>query len=188
MRVGSPHELKPGATILIRPDVGLLDRHGHWEKAADDLVQDVSVLEAGLPVALEQIYGRSPKEALEIVETISNARDDGDVTNLCRRLCATLRSKPPPWTQDGEWADFVAGLEVGLNERISTGNRRWWSLATRFRTCRYPAYATNYTVVCCEPRCDTKRHRTSQPATKRQLHSCSSYTLAAQSSPPCGVR
>ena len=59
----------------------------------------------------------------------------------------------------------MAGLEVGPNERISTGNRRWWSLATRFRTCRYPAYATNYTVVCCEPRCDTKRHRTSQADT-----------------------
>ena len=35
---GSPHELKPGDTVLLRPDVGLLDRHGHWEKAADDLV------------------------------------------------------------------------------------------------------------------------------------------------------
>ncbi len=125
---GSPHELKPGDTVLLHPDVGLLDRHGHWEKAADDLVQDVSVLEAGLPVepgALKQIYGRSLKEALEIVKKISHDRDDGDtpgVTDLCRQLCVTLLSKPPPpWTQDGEWANFVASLEVGLDERISTG-------------------------------------------------------------------
>ena len=125
--LGPPQELKPGDTILIRPDIGLLDRHGHWEPAANDLVQDVSILEAGLPVeagALEQIYGRSPKEALGIVKTISHARDDGDiprVTDLCRRLCATLKHEPPPWAQDGEWAEFVEGLEAGLDKRMRAG-------------------------------------------------------------------
>ena len=52
-----------------------------------------------------------------------------------------------------------------LRKLRQRANRQVWSLATRFHTCRYPAYATNYTVLCCEPRCDTKRHRTSQADT-----------------------
>lgn len=124
---GSPHELRAGDTVLIRPDVGLLDLHGHWEPAAGDLVRDVSVIEAGLPVepgALEQIYGQPPKGAVGILKEIDQARNDGDTPgadDLCRRLCAMLSTEPPPWAQAGEWADFVAGIEAALDERIRAG-------------------------------------------------------------------
>ena len=123
----SPHELRSGDTVLIRPDVGLLDLYGHWEPAARDLVRDVSVIEAGLPVepgALEQIYGQPPREAMGILREIDQARNDGDTPGadfLCRRLCVTLSTVSPPWAQAGEWADFVAGIEAGLDERIRAG-------------------------------------------------------------------
>jgi len=124
---GSPNELRPGDTVLIRPDAGLLDPHGHWEPTAGDLVRDVSVTEAGLPVepgALKQIYGQPPNKAVGILKEIDQARHDGDtsdVDDLCRRLCATLSTEPPPWSQAGEWADFIASVEAGLDERIRAG-------------------------------------------------------------------
>ena len=124
--LGSPRDLTPGSTILVHPDVGLLDRDGHWDPRASDLVRDVSILRSGLPVApglLHRIYGETPPEGAEqAVRAIGVARENDDAERSeeeCHRLVTALRTPAPPWIDNpAEWDDFIADLSIGLAERV----------------------------------------------------------------------
>ena len=124
----SPQDLRPGNTILIHTDVGLLDHDGHWEPRASNLVLDVSILSSGLPVVpgvLERIYGGNPpKGAVRTVKAIVRAREDGNteiVEEECHRLCSALRTTTPPRIDRAEWDDFVTDLKTGLDDRMREG-------------------------------------------------------------------
>lgn len=124
----SSQDLRPGSTVLVHADVGLLDLDGHWDPAATDAVLDVSILNSGLPIAsgvLRRIYGgAAPKGSERTINAIELARDEGDAETVqeeCYRLCKALLTASPPGISESEWAEFITDIENGIDTRIRSG-------------------------------------------------------------------
>ena len=124
-----PQAPRPGNTVLIRSDAGLLDRDGHWDPKATGPVLDVSIARSGLPVdttALKQLYGGTPPDGAEAAaEDSIKALDEDDaegVEGACRRLCESLHDAPPPMIEDvEEWNSLLDAVRSGIDYRSSQG-------------------------------------------------------------------
>ena len=127
--VDSPEHLRPGNTILIRTDVGMLDQDGHWDPATHDPVLDVSILRSGLPIApgvLKRLYGATlPNGVEKLVEDIVGDREGDDSESInthCRQLCNALGEAYPSLIKNRpEWDHLVTDLRSSVEDRIRRG-------------------------------------------------------------------
>ena len=109
-------DLRPRDQIVIASDRGLLDRFG-WNPAASEHVVDASLMGQGLPLdakAIERLCGIDATPQLTVALG-ANKHEDAD--QAVQAIRARLRETPAPsgWN-DGEWAEFTAGLGSDVEE------------------------------------------------------------------------
>lgn len=140
VELASSDDLKPGDTILILSDTGLLDRDGHWDPEATQPVLDVSISRSGLPVApgvVTRLYAGSLSEpSKDVVASVTKTcrdvekviaailaayyRDENEVINeQCRHLSRTLQALSASVDNLPRWNSFASAIEDGLASRIS---------------------------------------------------------------------
>ena len=109
--------IRPGDTILLRSDRGLLDEFG-WNPSSCDPVPDVALPGRGLPLdsgAIRRLCGLSLGNLVGRVVPATAADDlDPDPAEqaaaLDEILAALARATVPGWERD-EWSGFVAALD-----------------------------------------------------------------------------
>ena len=133
-------DLRPGDTIVLPSDRGLLDEFG-WNPSFDGPVVDVTALEWGLPLsasALERCC-RVSVGAL-VARALGDVADDGgedpgelERAEVVEQLAAELAAASPPGWDAPEWSALVDDLDrhvvIGRNEvarlcRTSDAGRR----------------------------------------------------------------
>ena len=112
----SGKDLRPGDTVVLPCDRGLLDSFG-WAPASRSPVVDMSLAEHGLPLdtaALRRLYGDLYRD-LSVGELIDTALGDGydaediDATEQAaavEQILAALVATPPGW-EPAEWNDVL---------------------------------------------------------------------------------
>lgn len=112
----SDGDLRPGDTVILPSDAGLLDADG-WNLSATDPVVDVSLLEHGLPLegtAFARLVHDSPRRELTDLLTLLT-EDDPDPQHqreLLDVLVAALQARQPSALPEEEWQGFVADLDL----------------------------------------------------------------------------
>lgn len=110
-------DVRPGDTIVLHTDLGLLDDYG-WEPTSRLPVVDMSLLDRGLPLdrkALHRLCQVSISDRL-IQTALGVGRDDEDVdppeqNRAVDQILAAVREADTPagWDQE-EWKGFVSSL------------------------------------------------------------------------------
>ena len=108
--------LRPGDTLVLPSDRGLLDEFG-WNPSSDAAVLDLSLRERGLPLdatAIRRICGVSPGGWLD--RALGSGADHEDIDPSERaeaidRILISLGTAIGHGWDSGEWDGFVAGLE-----------------------------------------------------------------------------
>ena len=111
----APHDLRPGAQVVLPTDRGLLDEFG-WDASATEPVVDVSLVGRGLPldaVAIKRLCDVSLGDAVSTAlgigdEEVDETERDGGV----REIVSRVRDAAPPRGWGGpEWTEFTDSLE-----------------------------------------------------------------------------
>ena len=111
-----PDALRPGDTLALPSDRGLLDEFG-WNPSSDAVVVDVSLREKGLPLdaaALRRVCGVSPGVWLDRALGSGEDHEDIDPSECAEsidQILTGLGSAAGHGWDPGEWDGFVAGLE-----------------------------------------------------------------------------
>lgn len=114
----SADDLKPGDTIVLPCDRGLLDEFG-WNPSATAPVADVSLLDRGLPLdasALRRLCGVDlalaslVNVALGVSDDDEGVDDDERMEAVERILDRLEEVLPPGWTEP-EWSGFLDSLD-----------------------------------------------------------------------------
>ena len=111
-----PDALRPGDTLVLPSDRGLLDEFG-WNPSSDAVVVDVSLREKGLPLdaaAMRRVCGVSPGAALDRALGSGEDHEDTDPSERAAaidQILIGLGSAAGHGWDPGEWDGFVAGLE-----------------------------------------------------------------------------
>ncbi|WP_419840755.1 type I-U CRISPR-associated helicase/endonuclease Cas3 [Candidatus Poriferisodalis sp.] len=112
-------ELRPGDSVVLPTDVGLIDQFG-WDATCRERAHDVALECAGLPLDAAAIRRLASVEVGGLVNTIlQNDVDEPDeeessaaLAHLIETLRATL---PPKWDEDS-WAGFLSALDPVVSE------------------------------------------------------------------------
>lgn len=110
----TPSRLRPGDTVVLRTDRGLLDEFG-WSSESTNIATDLSLLEHGLPLdaqALRLFCGASV--GAEVSRALQRERDEPDEIEqeaAIADLKENLGEHVPAVTDADAWRDFLASLE-----------------------------------------------------------------------------
>ena len=112
----SREELRPGDSIVLPCDIGLLDEFG-WDPSSASPVLDMSILEHGLPLdatALQRLCGISIGALID--RAFGIASDDEDIDDAERevaveRILTDLAAATPHGWEEREWQDLLAALD-----------------------------------------------------------------------------
>ena len=111
----SSGDLRPGDSLVLPSDRGLLDEFG-WDPSSLSPVVDVSILEHGLPLdaaALQRLCGISIGGLID--RALGIAGDDEDIDDAERAeavegiLTALAAARPAGW-EEGEWQNLLDAL------------------------------------------------------------------------------
>ena len=109
-------DLRPGDTIVLPCDRGLLDEFG-WDPSSTSPVVDISILEHGLPLdaaALQRLCGITTGALIDRALGISEDHEEIDEAERSEALEEILtvltEATPQGWQQD-EWQDLLAALD-----------------------------------------------------------------------------
>ena len=108
--------LRPGDTLIVPSDRGLLDEFG-WNPESNAPVLDVSLRERGLPLestAIQRLCGLSLRESIDTALGVGDDHEDVDPAECAEatdRILTALGSAPGHGWDSGEWEGFVVGLE-----------------------------------------------------------------------------
>ena len=109
-------ELRPGDTVVLASDRGLMDAHG-WNPQSSSPVVDLSIAEYGLPLDAAAIRRLCGADVEELVERIRGpVADDEDLDEAARdaavrQLLETIDDTTPPGWEETEWHALVAALD-----------------------------------------------------------------------------
>lgn len=119
------NELRPGDTVVLASDRGLLDEFG-WAPASNKPVVDVSVAEHGLPLSTEglrRLCGVSVAKNLIDRATGSSEKDDEiaehERASAAEQIVSAIEGSPPPGWDASDWETFLARLP----KRAAMGRR-----------------------------------------------------------------
>ena len=128
-------DLRPGDTLVLPCDQGLMDEFG-WDPSSSSSVVDISILEHGLPLdarALLRLCGLSLADPIDRALGIS--RDDEDIDEAERaeaveRILTDLAAATPQGWEETEWQDLLAALD----RQVFTARNEVPRLARRSRS------------------------------------------------------
>ena len=108
-------DLRPGDSVVLPSDRGLLDEFG-WAPSSESPVVDMSLLEHGLPLnaeALQRLCGISIGDLID--RALGVADDDEDIGDADRaeavdQILTDLAAATPPGWEESEWQDLLAAL------------------------------------------------------------------------------
>ncbi len=108
-------ELRPGDTVVVPSDRGLLDEFG-WNPAATSPVVDASLGKHGLPLDETALRRLCDVSVGHLLDTALGVADDEDVdpterAEAVEQILAAVAAAPAPtgWSED-EWQTFANGL------------------------------------------------------------------------------
>ena len=111
-----PSQLRPGDTVILRADRGLLDEFG-WSPDSTEIVADLALLDAGLPLdadALRLLCGADVgHELARAVQPDREEPDENEQASAVVDLLEALGDCVPRHLagDDGNWRRFLASLE-----------------------------------------------------------------------------
>ena len=120
----SVDDLRPGDTVVLPCDRGLLDEFG-WNPSSSASVVDVSLLERGLPLeasALRRLCGAALANVVNVALGVSDADegvDDDERLDAVRQILTRLEEALPPGWDEEEWR----GLLAHLDKRVTSSPR-----------------------------------------------------------------
>ena len=115
-------ELRPGNTVVLTSNRGLMDEYG-WTPQSSVPVVDLSIAEHGLPldaIAIRRLYGRRNWAGRSIHDLVKRALgpvadgedlDEADRDAAVRQLLETIDAVTPPGWEEAEWHALVAALD-----------------------------------------------------------------------------
>lgn len=107
--------LRPGDTVVLPTDRGLLDEFG-WSPESDEIVADVSLASSGLPLdatALRRYCGVDVvHEVRQVLQGVAEEPDDDERAEAAEGLVDALRVCPPPHFGSDEWQFFLDRLDA----------------------------------------------------------------------------
>lgn len=134
----TPSGLRPGDTVVLSTDRGLLDEFG-WSPESTGIATDLSLLEHGLPLdaqALRLLCGVDVDA--EVSRALQRGREEPDETEqeaAIADLKDALSEHVPAVADESKWHRFLASLDsrpVGVDGEVSrlvlTGASRWGRL------------------------------------------------------------
>jgi CRISPR-associated endonuclease/helicase Cas3 len=111
VETAKPDQLRPGDTVVLSADVGLLDQHG-WNPAAVGVVADMSLADHGLPLdpqALALLAQPVPDQ--ELTDLLDN-EDPEAAPGLVDAVVNALATATPVALSADEWNVLIASLDV----------------------------------------------------------------------------
>lgn len=112
----SVSELRPGDTVVLPSDRGLLDEFG-WNPSSTAPVVDVSLLDRGLPLdasALRRLCGVALADIVNVALGVSDddeGVDDDERADAVKQIVDRLGETSPPGWDEEEWRVFLARLD-----------------------------------------------------------------------------
>lgn len=109
----TPSRLRPGDTVVLRTDQGLLDEFG-WSPEATDIATDLSLLEHGLPLdaqALRLFCGADVRA--EVPRALQSDREEPDEVEqeaAIADLMEALGDHVPTLADESKWQEFLSSL------------------------------------------------------------------------------
>lgn len=106
-----PDQLRPGDTVVLPTDAGLIDQHG-WNPEARGAVADVSLFGHGVPLeagALDRLVRPVPRQHLAAL--LANEDPDASTDLLGAFIAALTEAEPLGFTVD-EWAELIGALDI----------------------------------------------------------------------------
>ena len=109
-------DLRPGDTIVLPCDRGLMDEFG-WDPSSSSPVVDMSLLEHGLPLdagTLLRLCGLSLRDPIDRALGISEDDeeiDEAEREEALERILTDLTALTPPGWEETEWRDLLAALD-----------------------------------------------------------------------------
>lgn len=109
-----PSRLRPGDTVVLPTNRGLLDEFG-WSPASTDIATDLSLLDHGLPLdaaALRLLCGKGVDS--EVARALQRDREEIDEIEqeaAIADLKETLGEHAPAVVDESNWQDFLARLD-----------------------------------------------------------------------------
>ena len=111
----SRDDLRPGNTVVLPSDRGLVDEFG-WNPTSKGSVMDISILESGLPLhatALQRLCGISASDLID--RALGVGSDDEEIdeeerAEAIEQLLTDLAAVTPPGWEEQEWQDLLAAL------------------------------------------------------------------------------
>lgn len=105
--------LRPGDTIVLPVDRGLLDEFG-WAPGSSAIVSDLSLIQSGLPIdakALRLYCGADmSREVARTLQSDVGERDDDERAAAVAELVEHLRDYPPLHQDESDWSAFLKRL------------------------------------------------------------------------------
>ncbi len=133
IRKVSNRALRPGDTVVLPSDGGLMDAFG-WNRTSSQAVLDLSMAGRGVPLDAEALrrLGVSGLDAA-VSRALGIADDDEDLDETDRgdalaEIHATLSEVTPPGWADSDWRDLMDSL--GEGRIVDAPNEAAWLLAT----------------------------------------------------------
>lgn len=112
-------ELRPGDTVILPTDAGLLDQFG-WNATCQEHVHDLALESAGLPLDAAAIRRLANVEVGGLVKTVlqndADEPDEEESSAALAELIETLRGTLPPQWDERSWGDFLNGLDPVVSE------------------------------------------------------------------------
>ena len=110
----TPSRLRPGDTVVLPTDRGLLDEFG-WSPESTDIAADLSLLDYGLPLDVDALRLFCGAEvAAEVSRALQSDREEPDEIGqetAIADLKEALGEHVPAVTDGDAWRDFLANLE-----------------------------------------------------------------------------
>ena len=121
-------ELRPGNTVVLASNRGLMDEYG-WNPQASVPVGDLSITEHGLPldaIAIRRLFGRRlfdnwPGRSIHdlvkrAIGPVADGEDldEADRAAAVRQFLETIDAVTPPGWEEAEWHALVAALDRGV--------------------------------------------------------------------------
>ena len=112
----SSDDLRPGDSVVLPSDRGLLDEFG-WNPSSTSPVADMSVVAHGLPLntaALQRLCGVSIGNLIDRAVGIAVHDEDidkADRDEAVEQILTVVAAKTPPGWDHAEWKDFVVSLK-----------------------------------------------------------------------------
>lgn len=110
-----PSGLRPGDTVVLPTDRGLLDEFG-WSPESTDIATDLSLLEHGLPLDAQTLHLFCGADVgTEVSRVLQRDREEPDEVEqeaAIADLKEILREHVPTVADESSWHDFLASLDL----------------------------------------------------------------------------